>query len=372
MNVETLIPQWVETALKDPESAKEPLKNDPLPDWAQIKTSQLVATPGEADFVMPIDVSNAAWRAAHAHASLKTKDGRPSGHVFGALASLASMLKKLPAGKWCLAFCCDGPGAKDARRVYLPGYKERPPQEMENPVPDVEAAFANVVGMTVKQAEREGDDALVWIAQQSKIPVLVFSGDRDLWHLLSDRVRILSPNLNRYVTVEDIFEEYHVRDPKRIAITKSICGERGDTIPSAVKGLEQAKMEPILNAPEAVDVEGYYAALARLAPELCLTKDTRGKTARRWLSQKTLEKYEAGRQQAVTNYKVIKAWTHGFGRQSIPRVTTAVELVAFKAMLDSWDIKSIDADIPLFCGAEFATAGAGYGTGGVAEINRQA
>lgn len=369
MRAEALVPEWVEAALKDPDSVSGPLKNDPLPDWAQVRTSQLVPTPAQADYVLAIDVSNAAWRAAHAHAGLKTKDGRYSGHVFGALASLSSMLKKIPAGKWCMAFCCDGEGAKDARRAILPGYKERPPQEIENPVPDVENAFANVVGMTVKQAEREGDDALVWICENSSKPVLVFSGDRDLWHLLSDRVKILSPNLNRYVTTEDIFEEYHVSDPCRVPLSKALFGDTSDKVPPAVPRLDRKKTEPLLNAPESTDPDGFYRALQRLAPELLATRDPRDKKPRRWLTPEGFEKLAAAYKDVCRNYKVVRAWTDGFGRQSLARITVATEHEYFRAHLAAWDIKSIDDAVPQLCGAEFATNGAGYGTGGIAAIS---
>lgn len=368
MKAEALVPAWVEAALKDPESVTDPNKNDPMPAWAEVKTSRLVATPAQADYVLAIDVSNAAWRAAHAHAGLKTKDGRPSGHVFGALASLSSMLKKIPAGKWCLAFCCDGDGAKAARRTILPGYKERPPQEMENPVPDVEAAFGLVVGMTVKQAEREGDDALVWISQQSTKPVLVFSGDRDLWHLLSDRVKILSPNLNRYVTPEDVFEEYHVNDPRRVALAKALFGDTSDTIPAGVPRLDRKKTEPLLNAEESVDPDGFYRALARMGPDLCASRDPRDKKPRRWLTPEGLQKYDAGRETVVRNYKVVRPWVDGFGRGSIPRVTVATAHDYLRSHLAAWDIRSIDDAVPQLCGDEFATNGAGYGVGGVASV----
>ena len=66
---------------------------------------KIVSKPADADAVLAVDVSNLAWRSAYAHESLSTSDGRKSGHVFGSVRSLVSVLQNdLWEGKWCLAF----------------------------------------------------------------------------------------------------------------------------------------------------------------------------------------------------------------------------------------------------------------------------
>lgn len=274
----------------------------------------VVSRPAAADGVLVVDVSNLAHRSAHAYEDLKTPDGRRSGHVFGSVRLLLSTLANdLPPGRWCLALCYDGPGAKAARQQVVPEYKAHRREDRFDPMPDATKVVRAVPGLHLMEPGHEGDDAICWVAERcSTKQVVVLTGDRDLWALLRfPHVRVLSPNLKRYVTPADVEENYLVTDPARIPLAKAVFGDGSDGL-KGVHGLQsktskqRPHVAPLLNAPALARtdrvVETFYA----------VGEDT-------WqlhMAPKTWTSLVASRAQVEANYRVILARTAGFGKQS--------------------------------------------------------
>lgn len=66
-----------------------------------------------------VDVSNLAYRSSYGHNTLYTSKGVFSGHVFGAVQSLCSILRnELKGLQVTCYFCYDGKGAKHERQKY--------------------------------------------------------------------------------------------------------------------------------------------------------------------------------------------------------------------------------------------------------------
>jgi 5'-3' exonuclease len=226
-----------------------------------------------------IDVSNLAYRASWANKELTTSTGKFSGHVFGAVASILAMLRNELAGQDVrLCFCYDGKNSKDYRRTILPEYKaHRIPSEI-NPLPEV----AEVLKLWpdtihIDQVDKEGDDAIAYcVRMREGRPVVVWSGDKDLWSLLQyPNVRVLSPNLKRFVENSDLMEHYHLDNrPGNVYLAKALFGDASDGIKGVFR-LQKKQVAPILNTPGVCTVTDFYNAIA-IKPD-CMTASTHQK-----------------------------------------------------------------------------------------------
>jgi 5'-3' exonuclease len=278
---------------------------------------EVVDMPKGADGCLVVDVSNLAYRSFHAYSSLKAKDGRASGHVYGSVRLLLATLRNyLDPGKWCIVYAYDGAGAKELRRKTLPEYKGSRDDGRFNPCPEVKTTLADMPGLHIEQAEREGDDAITWITDKlaaSGQKVTVLTGDRDLWQLKRHpSVSIYSPNLKRYVIPDDIRGEYYVEDAGRIPIAKALFGDSSDNV-RGVERLIRKTVAPLLNKPEVVDIDSFYHWFGFGGPEV-------GK-----ITNAAQTKIALAEQQVRRNYAVVMPMLDGFGPHSVRRARLVPE-----------------------------------------------
>lgn len=310
----------------------------------------LVDKPADADAVLAIDVSNLGWRSAYAHDSLYTRDGRRSGHVYGSIRSLMGVLEnELESGKWCLCFCCDGKDAKMARQAKVPSYKANRDSSRWNPISEVEEVLRFIPGLHIKQEGKEGDDALAWVVQKcsSTRPVVLLTGDMDLWALIGPNVKVFSPNLKRYVTQEDVVEHYGITHCTNIPLCKALFGDQSDNI-KGIERLQKRQVRPTIDVLASsrgkVPMEGFLAALAQQKPPE--------------MTQKSYDKIISERQRLLDNYSIIVPDLEGWLKESVlhvPQVHPTIEAtnkhrVDFEAILKYYECYSLMNYVPLLLG----------------------
>ena len=225
-----------------------------------------IVEPHEAETTLAIDVANLSYRAYFSHQELTTKDGRPSGHVYGAVKLLIHHLKTV-GGKVCITYAYEGANATTRRRAMVPSYKmDRDPNRFD-PKPDVEKLFRDIPGFHMTSVDCEGDDILAFIATRSNKPVVIVSGDKDTWGLLQyPNVQIFSPNMDRFVTKEDVLEHFLVADPSKVYLYKAVFGDTSDGV-AGVYRLFKKQVAPVLNMEECKDIQSFYT-LCKTAPSV--------------------------------------------------------------------------------------------------------
>lgn len=264
----------------------------------------IVDKPAQADISLIVDVSNLIYRAYYGNQELKTTQGVPSGHIFGSISMILKMFRDFPIAI-CPIWAYDGRGAKVERQKICPEYKANREQREFDPIPEAKRLLSYLPGLHIEQELREGDDAIAYAAHLcSKKKVVIYSSDRDLWALTTDTCKIFSPNKGRMVEETDWLQEYHVVDPKRIALSKSLFGDSSDGL-RGIERIQKKRIEPTLNDPECTDIYKFYDLLAVKPSSL---------SENMW--QKTLDNKE----RIINNYKVILPNLEGFGQQSVVRV----------------------------------------------------
>lgn len=216
-----------------------------------------------------VDVSSIAHRAYHARRNLTTSDGRISGHVYGFLRDLHSVLKD--HGPSTVVFCYDRDGA-DWRREILDkypltesnrsspeGYKRNrlSPDEKYNPCEDVERLAFNLPGYHMYHPGFEADDMVAAFVFGSRKEtgrtggIGILSGDKDLWQLISDEedVFCLFPKREKNrskgivkITEEDVISEFGVA-PRVIPKVKALLGDSSDNIVGVLNASRPGKAD---------------------------------------------------------------------------------------------------------------------------------
>ncbi len=185
-----------------------------------------------------VDGHSQAYRAFFGvKTPLTTRDGEPTTAVYGFVRKLLSVLREYQPEYATVAF-----DAGDTwRHSEFPAYKatrDAMPDEMRTQIARI-VEFLQVFNIpVVTYPNFEADDILGTLAKQAAEQghdVLILSGDRDMFQLISERVRILytkgGPNPE---TVAYGLPELHARyglTPEQFVDLKALTGDSSDNIP---------------------------------------------------------------------------------------------------------------------------------------------
>ena len=211
-----------------------------------MSTTETSPSAPDADAVAPragrlllIDGHSMAFRAYYALPvdSFTTSTGQATNAVHGFISMLLSLLEQERPTHLAVAF--DLPGGTFRTREY-PGYKAtrdetpRPFIEQVELIGDLLAAM----GMrAVTAPDYEADDVLATLAaraQAEDLEVLVCSGDRDSFQLITENCTVLYPvrgvSALRRMTPAEVEERYGV-SPERYPHLAALVGETSDNLP---------------------------------------------------------------------------------------------------------------------------------------------
>jgi DNA polymerase-1 len=215
-----------------------------------------------------IDGNSLAYRAFFAlPESIATHDGRPTNAIYG----LASMFAKFlidenPVG---VVVCWDA-GWSGRELTYEPYKSQRKPRPdlLRDQWPHL-MPLAEAFGFTnIKVDGYEADDviaSLVKRAREQKIPVMVVSGDRDVYQLVEDGVRVMTTSRGvtdtKIYDREGVVERYGV-PPELVTDLIGLKGDTSDNIPG-VPGIGDKTAAQLLQ--EYGDLEGVLANIDKIS-----------------------------------------------------------------------------------------------------------
>ncbi len=134
----------------------------------------------------------------------------------------------------------DGEGSSSPRKLIYPQYKENRRGE-DNPFKEIsfnhqrERIKQYLEEMFIRQLNvenNEADDLISYYCQiATNEQITIFSGDRDLTQLISERVSVYSPNVKKTYKVGDKIKLHEVEVPhKNIPVCKILIGDKSDNI----------------------------------------------------------------------------------------------------------------------------------------------
>jgi DNA polymerase-1 len=210
---------------------------------ATTKTKPKESTKSQADGeLFLIDGNSLAYRAFFAlPESIATADGRPTNAIYG----FASMMAKILIEHRPQAVIVAWDAGMSGRELAYEDYKaQRPPRPdlLSEQWPHL-APLAEAFGFhNVKVEGWEADDVIATLvrhAREAEIPVMVVSGDRDVYQVVEDGVRVMTTSRGVTETKvydrEGVVERYGV-PPELVPDLIGLKGDTSDNIPG-VPGL---------------------------------------------------------------------------------------------------------------------------------------
>jgi len=198
-----------------------------------------------------VDASHLAYRVFFALPNLSA-NGDSTQLIYGFMISLLSSIEQFPFHELIIALD-KGSGRK--RELYS-GYKVRKPEE--EPLDEVlrqdfyrqfDILVDLLTALGVRQCfckNVEADDVIAHIARQGWVgeyaqhiverPILILSGDHDLYSLLQDDVAIWNPHKDDIYTIEKFRDEFQGLEPKQYTDILAFMGCSGDKVPG-VRGI---------------------------------------------------------------------------------------------------------------------------------------
>ncbi len=171
---------------------------------------------------------------------MTTARGESTGAVFGFVSKLFSVLRDYRPDGVAVAFD-KGDTWRHAEFTDYKATRDAMPDDMRPQLDRIEQVLHALRIPTISLENYEADDVLGALAQQAAAAghdVLILTGDRDLFQLASDRVRILytsggpSPTTSAYGAAE-VSERYGGLTPEQFLEMKALVGDSSDNIPGA-------------------------------------------------------------------------------------------------------------------------------------------
>jgi DNA polymerase-1 len=215
-----------------------------------------------------MDASAFIHRAFHAMGNLTGPQGQPTGAIFGFANSLLRLLKDKKPPYLAVIFDSKTHGR---RHALYPQYKaNRPPMDpaliaQQEPIREL---TRNLGLYSLEMEGFEADDVIATLCQRMTNQgqaVVIVSGDKDFYQLLSDQVSMYDPNPKKKsaLTAAEFRAEFGL-EPTAFLEMQGLMGDSSDNIPGAPKvGIVTAKK---LIA-EFGSLEGLYQNLAKVKSE---------------------------------------------------------------------------------------------------------
>lgn len=198
-----------------------------------------------------VDGNAIMHRAFHAIPPLSTKKGEPINAVYGLVSMLLKVIQDIKPTHIAVAF---DEKEQTFRQIELPTYQaQRPPManELSSQFEKARAFLASANIPVYSKPGYEADDVIGTIADKSKEPVVIVTGDRDQLQLVNDKkdVKLYMPvvgfnNAKLYGEAETI-ERMGV-PPTQIADLKSLTGDASDNY-FGVAGIGPKTAESLLS-----------------------------------------------------------------------------------------------------------------------------
>ncbi|MGE5189288.1 MAG: DNA polymerase I [Gemmatimonadota bacterium] len=180
-----------------------------------------------------IDGHNVLYRAFYALPRLSAPDGTPTNAVLGTARIVLKILREESPDAIAAVFDAREP---TPRHALFPAYKANrlaAPEDLAAQIPVVKEAIDALGVPRLEVPGVEADDVIGTLAEAAAkegMDVVIVSSDKDLYQLVSDRVRVRDGLKERLVGVAEVRETFGV-DPGQVADVLALAGDPSDNVP---------------------------------------------------------------------------------------------------------------------------------------------
>jgi DNA polymerase-1 len=280
-----------------------------------------------------IDGKSVFYRGYYAMPNLSTKDGTPTGGVFGFASMALEVLRRLKPDYVCVAW--DKPKTNIRKRLELyPQYKANrkpPPPDFYEQIPILHDLLDAFGWPLYELDDYEADDIMGTLAVQATakdIETMLITSDLDMLQLVNDHVQVFAlkkglSNIELYSPVS--FEAKYNIKVNQFLDLKSLKGDSSDNIPGV----------PGIGEKGAIDLLNQYKTLDEVYENLDLMRQT------------TRKKLEAGKDLAYLSKQLAAIWLDAPIKLDITAVDgSKVNVSRVHDLLEKLEFRSLVRQLP--------------------------
>ena len=250
-----------------------------------------------------IDGNSFIYRMFFALPEFSTKDGRVVNATFWmAKFFIEQLVKEKPD---YVIFIKDAKGTNFRHELYseYKATRERMPDSLRSQIWDIEEMIARMGMRIIEIPWYEADDVIwtlaVTLEQVSSNEIYILSGDKDLYALVSEQVKVYDTQRKKISWPEETFEKFWV-PAHCVRDYLAICGDTSDNIPW-ISGIWPVKAQVLLN--HFWTLEKIYEFIDTLKQNTAMPENMPDEV-QKLLKWKTLEKFIEWRELAFLSQKL--------------------------------------------------------------------
>lgn len=225
----------------------------------------------KAPILLLIDASNLAFRMFFAleMSNLRNSKGEATWAIFGTLRAVFDLIEIAKPNAIAAAFDLPQPSFRhESYDDYKANRPEEMPDELQNQWSSIKDCFRHLHIPLLEEAGFEADDMIGIMAKKAEkagYKVIILSGDKDLYQLVTENIKMAVPKRGggiKFLGIDEVVEEFGVR-PEQVPDYKGIAGDSSDNIPG-VKGLGPKAASKLLL--EFDNLEKIYENISKVSP----------------------------------------------------------------------------------------------------------
>ena len=179
-----------------------------------------------------IDGSSYIYRAFYAIGHLSNSKGLPTNAIYGFTQMLLKVLKDHQPDYIAIAFDSRAPTFRST--VYKEYKANRPamPENLSLQIPYIKKIVEGYRIATLEADGFEADDLIGTVAKamESKVDVVIITGDKDILQLVSDRILVYDTMKGKKFGMDEVMERFGVK-PAQVVEVMGLAGDAIDNIP---------------------------------------------------------------------------------------------------------------------------------------------
>ena len=215
-----------------------------------------------------IDGNSLINRAFYANPPMMTKNGVPTGAVFGFINMLFKAIKDIEPSHLSVAFDVHAPTFRHEMYAAYKGTRKPMPDDLRPQIPLLKEVLSVMRVNMLEKAGWEADDIIGTVAKREKIPTVIITGDRDAFQLVDDSTAVYFTK--KGISDLDVLNRENFREktgisPEQVVELKALMGDASDNIPG-VAGVGEKTAKLLLEKYDTA--EGVYAHLGEITGKL--------------------------------------------------------------------------------------------------------